>query len=77
MAPPSRPLFSAAPRAQADDFVASPCVSVCRMDAATGFCAGCFRSVDEIAGWTAFSADEKRQVLARLPGRRAGAARDV
>jgi len=37
---------------------------------ATGLCEGCFRTLDEIAGWIAFSADEKRAVLAALPERR-------
>ncbi|RZJ15111.1 MAG: DUF1289 domain-containing protein [Haliea sp.] len=31
--------------------VPSPCISVCRMDAATGWCEGCFRTLDEIAAW--------------------------
>ena len=31
--------------------VPSPCISVCRMDAVTGWCEGCFRTLDEIAGW--------------------------
>ena len=29
----------------------SPCVSVCRMDAASGLCEGCMRTLDEIAAW--------------------------
>lgn len=31
--------------------VPSPCISVCRMDAASGLCEGCFRTLDEIAAW--------------------------
>jgi len=31
--------------------VRSPCVSVCRMDAASGWCEGCLRTLDEIAVW--------------------------
>ena len=31
--------------------VPSPCISVCRMDAATGLCEGCFRTLDEIGQW--------------------------
>ena len=27
----------------------SPCINVCRMDAATGWCAGCLRTIDEMA----------------------------
>ena len=51
--------------------VPSPCVSVCRMDAASGLCEGCYRTLDEIAGWSRASEEDKRAVwdalLARLP----------
>ena len=40
----------------------SPCISVCRMDAATGWCEGCFRTLDEIAAWSRTDAAGKRQV---------------
>lgn len=48
------------------DNPASPCIDICRMDAAAGFCQGCRRTLDEIAGWRDFSATEKRAVLARI-----------
>ena len=72
-----RPLFSAAPlRAPAPGSgVASPCVSVCRMDVASGLCEGCLRTIDEIAHWGLFDDDEKRAVIAALPARRASAMR--
>ena len=35
-----------------------------------GLCEGCWRSLDEIAAWSAMSDAEKRAVLARLPARR-------
>lgn len=41
------------------------------MDPASGFCAGCFRTLDEIAAWGALSDVEKRAVLSQLPQRRA------
>ena len=44
------------------DFVPSPCISVCRMDAATGWCEGCYRTLDEIAAWSRASEDERRAV---------------
>lgn len=50
--------------------VASPCIDVCRMDAKSGYCEGCRRTLDEIAGWSAYSAAQKRAVLARLPARK-------
>ena len=53
--------------------VASPCVDVCRMNAETGFCDGCFRTLDEIAGWSAYDDDAKRAVLDRVESRRQGA----
>ena len=49
--------------------VASPCIDVCRMDAASGYCEGCRRTLEEIASWSTYSAAEKRAVLARLPAR--------
>jgi predicted Fe-S protein YdhL (DUF1289 family) len=56
---------------RADDAaVASPCNSVCIMDPITGLCGGCFRSLEEIAGWIDFSAGQKREVIAALDVRR-------
>ena len=40
--------------------VPSPCVSVCRMDAASGLCEGCFRTLDEIAAWSRMDDEGKR-----------------
>jgi predicted Fe-S protein YdhL (DUF1289 family) len=57
--------------APASPGVASPCTSVCTMDPASGFCAGCARTLDEIASWSRYSDDEKRAVLARIASRRA------
>jgi predicted Fe-S protein YdhL (DUF1289 family) len=51
--------------------VASPCIDICRMNAATGLCEGCLRSLDEIAAWPALTEAQKRDVLARLPARKA------
>ncbi len=53
--------------------VASPCISVCRIDPATGCCEGCLRTIDEIANWTRYDDGEKRAVLAQLARRRAAA----
>lgn len=53
--------------------LASPCIDVCRMNAETGFCDGCFRTIDEIASWSAYDDDAKRDVLARVESRRQGA----
>jgi uncharacterized protein len=50
--------------------VASPCINVCRIDEASGYCEGCRRSLEEIACWSAYSPAEKRAVLARLAERK-------
>jgi predicted Fe-S protein YdhL (DUF1289 family) len=68
-----RSLFAAVPAVAARAGVASPCVSVCRMDAASGLCEGCFRTIDEIAHWGLFDDGEKQAVLDQLPARRTAA----
>ncbi len=50
--------------------VASPCVSVCTMNARTGLCEGCLRTIDEIAHWGLYDDDEKRAVWVQLAARR-------
>jgi predicted Fe-S protein YdhL (DUF1289 family) len=51
--------------------VASPCINICEMDAATGWCRGCARRLDEIAGWGGAPATVRERVTAQLPARRA------
>jgi uncharacterized protein len=51
--------------------VASPCINVCRMDAATGWCEGCLRTIDEIVAWGSMPDDDKRVVWQQLEQRRA------
>lgn len=53
------------------DPVRSPCIGVCAMDAATGLCEGCLRTIDEIAGWSRFDNDEKRAVWDAIERRHA------
>lgn len=61
--PPLSPARQPAP-------VASPCVNVCRMDAPTGWCEGCLRTIDEIAGWGRMDDERKRTVWLQLRERR-------
>lgn len=50
--------------------VPSPCINVCRMDAASGWCEGCLRTLDEIAAWGQLDDAAKRSVLLQLRERR-------
>ena len=56
-----------------DEPVPSPCVSVCRMDPASGLCEGCFRTLDEIAAWSRMAAVDKRAAWALITQRIRGA----
>lgn len=49
--------------------VESPCINICTMEA--GLCAGCFRTLDEIARWASVGDDDKRLILAAVAQRRA------
>jgi uncharacterized protein len=50
--------------------VASPCTSVCTIDVETRLCAGCYRTIDEIAGWINLSAAQRRVVIGQTEVRR-------
>jgi predicted Fe-S protein YdhL (DUF1289 family) len=52
--------------------VPSPCISVCRIDPATGLCTGCARTLDEIASWSTLDEDARREVWAAITARRSG-----
>jgi len=43
---------------------------VCALDAATGWCEGCLRTIDEIAAWGALDEPARREIWKRLPARR-------
>ncbi|HUZ13836.1 MAG TPA: DUF1289 domain-containing protein [Caulobacteraceae bacterium] len=51
--------------------IATPCVKVCIVDARSGLCLGCLRTLAEIAGWSRLSGAERDGVMAELPARRA------
>lgn len=53
--------------------VESPCINVCRIDEATGWCDGCQRTLDEIAEWSVLDDAEKREVWLQLAARRSEA----
>ena len=50
--------------------VPSPCIDVCRMDASSGLCEGCQRTLAEIATWASMDDPDKREVWRQLAQRR-------
>jgi uncharacterized protein len=48
----------------------SPCINVCVLDA-HGYCRGCYRTIDEIAGWSTFSAGQQQAIWQLLSERAA------
>lgn len=49
--------------------IETPCVKICTLDARSGLCLGCGRTIDEIARWSAMSASERKRVMLELPAR--------
>jgi uncharacterized protein len=47
----------------------SPCVNICLLDAGTGTCVGCGRTIQEIANWAAISERDRRTIMRELPER--------
>lgn len=57
--------------ADEDTFIpTTPCMGVCQLDPANGWCRGCYRTLEEIAGWPTYGMDEKRAVFERIEQRR-------
>lgn len=49
--------------------IESPCVSKCGVSGMTNNCVSCGRTLKEIAGWTGYSDDERREIMGALPAR--------
>ncbi len=61
------------------DEIESPCVKVCILHPEAGICLGCYRTREEIAGWSRLTPEERQEIMgtlqarhALLPGRRGG-----
>ena len=48
----------------------SPCVQICRISMATGWCEGCQRRLEEIGAWSGLDEAGKRAVWRRIRARR-------
>ena len=49
--------------------IESPCILVCSIDMKTGFCFGCGRTRDEIAGWMNYTPQERAEIMDGLEAR--------
>ena len=47
----------------------SPCNKVCVVDASSGLCIGCGRTLAEIGSWLGLTSDQRRRIMAELPAR--------
>jgi len=55
--------------------IESPCVKICVVDPETGYCIGCGRTREEIAGWLGLAPAERRAIMQRLDERVRGLTR--
>lgn len=44
----------------------SPCISICKLNKSTGFCDGCFRTINEISQWPSMTDVERMSLLETL-----------
>ena len=51
--------------------IETPCILVCIIDERNGYCFGCGRTRDEIAGWIGMTPDERQDIMQDLPARMA------
>ena len=47
----------------------SPCVNICIVHPQANICAGCFRTIDEISGWSNMTAEQRQEIINDLPNR--------
>ena len=50
--------------------IKSPCINVCKMNATSGLCQGCSRTLDEIAAWSRLDDAARSTILAAVAVRR-------
>lgn len=52
------------------DEIESPCNKVCVLHPEARICLGCYRTGEEIAGWSRLSRDQRRKIMDALPERK-------
>ncbi|MEK9825288.1 MAG: DUF1289 domain-containing protein [Methylotenera sp.] len=58
---------------QMQEEVESPCIGVCSMNDETGFCHGCYRTIDEIRAWWDMPVEQQKALLQTLEQRQQAA----
>ena len=51
--------------------VQSPCISVCATDESTGFCQGCYRTIEEIQAWWDIDNEARAEIVEKASVREA------
>jgi predicted Fe-S protein YdhL (DUF1289 family) len=46
----------------------TPCIQLCKIDSLTKKCAGCGRTLDEIARWSIMTENERITIMNKLKG---------
>lgn len=49
--------------------IQSPCIGVCAVDENSGFCQGCYRTLDEIKAWWDMDKETQKNLLTTLEER--------
>lgn len=50
--------------------IKTPCIKVCVVDGESGLCLGCYRKLNEVAGWAKLDPAERERIMTELPSRR-------
>jgi predicted Fe-S protein YdhL (DUF1289 family) len=49
--------------------ISTPCIKICTMDPQAGICAGCGRTLEEIARWGGMTESERLRIMQLLAAR--------
>ncbi len=49
--------------------IESPCVKICVIHPEARLCVGCYRSIEEIGGWSRLTPEARSAIMADLPAR--------
>ncbi|MBE1282502.1 MAG: DUF1289 domain-containing protein [Rhodobacteraceae bacterium] len=49
--------------------IESPCIQICVIHPAERICTGCYRTIEEITGWSKMTPEERSQIMTELTTR--------